>query len=74
MGKPRKPRRLTVRTDLGNIIFVAVDSDYAWVHMSWNRNGEPCGAALPATPKQARRLAAWLLKAADYLDGKDGGR
>lgn len=72
MGKPRKPRLFGKCGGRGD----PVTGELA----AWLAQGpEPrsrvwlssdCGL----DPAEARRLAAWLLQAADYLDGKGGGQ
>jgi hypothetical protein len=73
MSKPRKPKQvekpphLTFTAATGEIVevFVVSFSRFVTLHGS---------ALVDLKPSSARRVARALMKAADYLDNKDGGR
>lgn len=62
--KPRMPSRLQ-HDDFDVQIWQTIEDDVASIAM------DSVSGQLDA--KSARRLAAWLLKAADYLDAKEKG-
>lgn len=62
--KPRKPADLRIHRDNRDVC-------YAWL---WLQNeNKVCIELEPETAKDCRRLAAWLIRAAEYLEAREDG-
>ncbi len=63
MRKPRPPET-HFRTHLGRLS-VSLTEGFVWV------NGSDGWGSRSLTPAQCRRLAAWLLRAAEWMDSRN---